>query len=37
MVDGIWRKRDGKLLPVFLRGLERMEWKDTGRELLKSR
>jgi cytosine/adenosine deaminase-related metal-dependent hydrolase len=37
MIDGMYRKRDGKLLPVVLPGMGTMEWKDVAREVLRSR
>ncbi|CZR68949.1 uncharacterized protein PAC_18850 [Phialocephala subalpina] len=37
IIDGVWRKRDGKLLPVSLPGAGMMAWEDVAKELLKSR
>lgn len=37
MIDGTFRKRDGKLLPVGLPGMPAMEWKEVTKEVLQSR
>jgi len=37
MIDGTFRKRDGKLLPVVMPGMAPMGWKDVAREVLRSR
>ena len=37
MIDGTFRKRDGKLLPVVLPGMQPMEWKEVAKEVLQSR
>jgi cytosine/adenosine deaminase-related metal-dependent hydrolase len=39
MVDGIFRKQDGRLLPVFLHDetTKKMQWKEVAQEVLRSR
>jgi cytosine/adenosine deaminase-related metal-dependent hydrolase len=37
MIDGMFRKRDCKLLPVVLLGMGAMGWEDVAREVLRSR
>lgn len=37
MIDGVFRKREGKLLPVKLPGGGTKEWREIAKEVLKSR